>query len=157
MVEETPVVNDAVDVDNTVSEAMDVAPASAGGGGGGGATAYRAIEAESVSLEQIMADEVYGEMFPTVFPDGFEFLNATKADDLSAVFGDSEGRYMSVYVTTEENSGVIEPEEIVDLKAEYGFFNFTIKCGEYFVTYNVESDDANQVYVMVKSSAYFKN
>jgi len=161
VVEETPVVNDAVDVDNTVEEAMDVAPASAGGGGGG-ATAYRAIEAESVSLEQIMADEVYGEMFPTAFVDGFKLVSATKLDyNMRAVFEDNEGRYMSVWIinggTFDFREDVIKPEDVINLKPEYGFFNFALDCDGCYVIYNVESDDANQVYEMVKSSAYFKN
>lgn len=128
---------------------------------GGGASA-RATEVEDITLEQIMADEVYGEMFPTIFSDGFEFVNATKTgDDLRAVFEDSDGRYMSVWIinggTFDFREDVVKAEDIVNLKSEYGYFNFAIDCDGIYVVYNVECDDALQVYEMVNSSAYFKN
>lgn len=163
--EQFTVMNKGVDTDSLVPEvAMDtsedeaVAPASAGGGGGGGASAYRIAEYEYVSLEQIMNDEVYGNLFPTIFVDGFQFVSATDDNVLKAVFNDSQGRYMSVSVTKDTFvEEIVEPEDIVNLKAEYVFLNFAVNCGEYYVVYNVESEDASQVYEMVKSSAYFKN
>ena len=155
--------NDVMETDNSTPEASavetfeDIAPASAGGSGGA-SSAYRAVESESVSLEQIMNDEVYGIIFPTAIPDEFEFVSATKTDDdISAVFEDDNGKYMSVFVTTEFVEKVVEPEDIINLQPEYGFLNFAIKCGEYYIVYNVESEDASRVYEMVKSSVYFKN
>lgn len=165
--------NKVADTDNVVPEmAMDtsgdeaVAPAASGGGGGGSAssstTVYRAAGYEYITLEQIMSDNVYADLFPTAFVDGFELVSATKSDyNMRAVFEDNEGRYMSVWIinggTFDFREDVIKPEDVINLKPEYGFFNFALDCDGCYVIYNVESDDALQVYEMVKSSAYFKN
>lgn len=153
---ETPIV---------VSDAGTVASASASRGGEGasigGASAYRTVEAENITLEQIMNDSVYADLFPTFFAD-FQFISAKKTYyDLNAVFNDNQGRYMSVWIisggTFDFREDVVKSVDIINLKSEYGFFNFAVNCGEYYVIYNVESDDASQVYEMVISSAYFKN
>lgn len=130
-------------------------------GSGGGSSYSKSIEAETISLEQIMNHDVYSKLFPTQLAGDFKFVSANiNGNDLNAVFEDAQGRYMSVSIISAEDYGVyecVEVSDIVNIKSQYGYFNFTLNCGEHYVMYNVECDDALQVYEMVKSSAYFKN
>lgn len=130
-------------------------------GSGGGSSYSKSIEAETFSLEQIMNHDVYSKLFPTQFAGDFKFVSANiNGNDLNAVFEDAQGRYMSVSIISAEDYGVyecVEVFDIVNIKSQYGYFNFTLNCGEHYVMYNVECDDALQVYEMVKSTEYFKN
>ncbi|MEE1043083.1 MAG: hypothetical protein UH854_03870 [Clostridia bacterium] len=129
--------------------------------GGGGSAYSKMVEAETLSLEQIMNHEVYSKLFPTKFAGEFVFVSANvNGNDLNAIFEDAYGRYMSVSILSAsgyDNHNFVEVSDILNLKAEYGYFNFTINCGEHYVSYSVEADDALKVYEMVTSSQYFKN
>ncbi len=137
------------------------ADAVSASGGGGGSSYAKSVEAETISLEQIMTHDVYSKLFPTQIVDDFKLVSASISDnDLNTAFEDSQGRYMSVSIICAENNDgyeCVEVSDIVDLKPQYGYFYFTLNCGEHYVIYNVECEDALQVYEMVKSTEYFKN
>ena len=154
-IQEDVVLNDVVeDVPMIVAENEATAFAASGGGA-------RSAEVKDITLEQIMADEIYSKLVPTKLAGEFIFASANiNGNDLYAVFEDAYGKYMSVSITSVEDYGIrdcVEVADIVGLKAEYGYFNFTVICGEHYVSYTVECDDALQVYEMVKSTEYFKN
>lgn len=144
-----------VDAPMVASENEAIAFSGAGGG------SARAAEVEHITLEQIINHQVYSKLFPTQFAGEFEFVSASiNGNDLNAVFEDKDGRYMNISILSVEEYGLrecTEVSDIVNLKPQYGYFNFTLNCGEHYVMYNVESDDPLQIYEMVKSTEYFKN
>lgn len=131
---------------------------SAGGGGGGGSAVY----SQAISLGYIQSHAVYSALFPSYFADGFKFASAEKsAYDVTAEFISADGRYMMVNI--EKKSGnnnlygvnVITPEQLKAISLD-GYAEFALDCGDYYVIYYVETNNSDEIYKMVKSSAYFK-
>lgn len=122
--------------------------------GGGSSVAFEMLE-----LEQIMADEIYGTLFPAEIADGFSFVSARKHNDgfLDAEFGTADGRYMSIEILKDaQGADVLQPDDILNLKPEYGYMRFAVSVGEYYIIYNVETEDVSEVHKMVTSSACFE-
>ena len=118
-----------------------------------------ALTFDTVDLEQIMADEIYGNLFPAEIADGFSFVSARKHNDgfLDAEFGSQDGRYMSIEILKDvQGADVLQPDDILNLEPEYGYMRFAVANGEYYIIYNVETEDVSEVHKMVKSSACFE-
>ena len=118
-----------------------------------------AVAFDTIDLEQIMSDEIYGTLFPAEIADGFSFVSARKHNDgfLDAEFGTQDGRYMSIEILKDvQGTDVLQPDDILNLKPEYGFMRFAVANGEYYIIYNVETEDVSEVHKMVKSSACFE-
>ncbi len=151
---------DAVVEDNIVSNGGHSAGggSSAGGGGGGG---YEPAEYTNLTITEVMNHQVYSEFMPVVYPDKFNFYNAMEyTNRLKVVFKNDKGNYMSVSVFKEGEytfyEQILTPEEIKNIGSE-GYMNFAVKCGEYYVIYNIDTYDSTAVYDMVISSEHFNN
>ena len=123
-------------------------------GGGSSSVAFEVIE-----LEQIMTDEIYGNLFPAEFADGFSFVSARKHNDgfLDAEFGTHDGRYMSIEILKDaQGADILQPDDILNQEPEYGYMRFAVSVGEYYIIYNVETEDVFEVHKMVTSSACFE-
>lgn len=134
---------------------------SAGGGGGGGTSSYMSMETKMLSINEVMNHSVYSNLMPTVYANKFNFRTAEEQKGrLKVIFSNEQGNYMSVSILKDGGysfyESVITPEKIKNIES-HGYMNFAVKCGEYYVIYNVEANDANEVYNMVMSSGYFNN
>lgn len=154
---------DAAESDNFDEEISSGATSggSAAGGGGGGSSAYMSVNAESLSINEVMTDSVYSGLMPTIYANKFNFRTAEKQSNrLKVIFENESGNYMSVSIIKDGEydfyEEIVTPKEIKNLTS-YGYVNFAVKCGEYYVIYNVEAYDVSEIYNMVISSAYFNN
>lgn len=134
---------------------------SGGGGGGGTSSAYLSMQTKALSINEVMTHNVYSKLMPTVYANKFNFRTAEEQQGrLKVIFSNEQGNYMSVSIVEEGEykfyENVIKPEEIKNIES-HGYVNFAVKCGEYYVIYNVEANDVNEVYNMVISSEYFNN
>lgn len=132
---------------------------ASGGGGGGGSSAVS--ESLVVGINDVMNHSVYGTLMPVIYPDKFNFHTATEQNGrLKVIFKNGQGNYMTVSIAKDGEyifyEQVISAEDIKNMVSN-GYMNFAVKCGEYYVIYNVETYNASAVYDMVKSSAYFNN
>ena len=50
---------------------------------------------------------------------------------------------------------VVSAENIKSMTMD-GYVEFAVKCGDYYVMYCIETTDANSVYEMVTSSAFYE-
>lgn len=131
------------------------------GGGGGGGSAYMSLETKSLSINDVMNHSVYSDLMPTIYANKFNFRTAEEQQNrLKVIFSNEQGNYMSVSIVKDGEYSfyeqIISPEEIKNINS-YGYINFAVKCGEYYVIYNVEAYDTTEVYNMVISSLYFSN
>ena len=55
-----------------------------------------------------------------------------------------------------QGADVLQPDDILNLKPEYGYMRFAVSVGEYYIIYNVETEDVSEVHKMVTSSACFE-
>ena len=66
---------------------------------------------------------------------------------------------MSVSIVKEEEYNfterVIVPDSIKKMEPKDSHLNFAVKCGKYYVVYNIETENVTDVYKMVTSSEYF--
>lgn len=129
--------------------------------GGGGSSAYMSVKTEKLSINEVMTDSVYSGLMPTIYANKFNFRTAEKQENrLKVIFENESGNYMSVSIAKEGEydfyEEIVTPQEIKNLTSD-GYINFAVKCGEYYVIYNVEGYDVSEIYNMVISSAYFNN
>lgn len=137
---------------------------SAGGGGGGGSASGGGSAAgayKSLTITEVMNHSIYSQFMPVVYTDKFNFYNAIEyTNRLKVVFKNDIGNYMSVSVFKDGDYNfyeqVLTPEEIKNIKSD-GYMNFAVKCEDYYIVYNVETNNSSAVYDMVISSAYFNN
>lgn len=130
-------------------------------GGGGSSSAYLSMQTKSLSINEVMIHNVYSSLMPTVYANKFNFRTAEEQQGrLKVIFSNEQGNYMSVSIVKDGEykfyENVIEPEDIKNIES-HGYVNFAVKCGEYYVIYNVEAYDVNEVYNMVISSEFFNN
>lgn len=151
-------------------ESLDMAVSSAAGyAGGGGLDLDASSGAPAVagtynmytymSLSDIMCDSVYSKLFPTEITDGFVFSSAGVYSGTLEAYFYAGSRYMSVSIVKGEEynftESVVVPDSIKEMKAKDGYLNFAVKCGQYYVVYNIETENVTDVYKMVTSSEYF--
>ena len=142
----------APEIDSRAIVAMEMTEDMSGGGSS-------SVVFEVIELEQIMADEIYGNLFPAEFADGFSFVSARKHNDgfLDAEFGTHDGRYMSIEILKDvQGADILQPDDILNQEPEYGYMRFAVSAGEYYIIYNVETEDVFEVHKMVTSSACFE-
>ncbi len=132
-----------------------------GGGGGGTASGGGSSGAayKSLTITEVMNHSTYSQFMPVVYTDKFNFYNAMEyTNRLKVVFKNDIGNYMSVSVFKDGDYNfyeqVLTTEEIKNIESD-GYMNFAVKCGDYYVVYNVETTNSSAVYDMVISSEYF--
>ena len=128
---------------------------SASGGGGGGSVSAR----KYITFSQIKGNDIYSSLIPEKLVGGFTFTNAFESNErMEAHFATSDGRYMSVSIVKNDRyvyQQIVTIDQLRNMPAEE-YMEFAVKCGNYYVVYYVETDNAQEVYEMVTSSAYFK-
>ena len=139
--------------------------AGAGGGGGGGASAGGGAPAnnKNISLNYIKNHSVYSVLFPTYFPGNFVFESAEQsldnAGEFVACFTSVDGGYIDMtFEKKYENSygiNVITPEQLKNMNSEV-YVDFTLDCGDYWVSYFTKNVSAEELYKIVTSSAYYR-
>ena len=144
---------------NNPQEDKDEANSTPNISGGGASSAYMSLETKSLSINEVMAHNVYSTLMPTVYANKFNFRTAEEQKGrLKVIFSNEQGNYMSVSIVKDGEykfyEKVLEPEEIKNIES-HGYMNFAVKCDDYYVIYNVEASDVNQVYDMVVSSEFF--
>lgn len=158
---ETDVMADSAESDDITAsdESYSGGGGSASGGGGGGASDV--LESLTIGINDVMNHSVYGNLMPVIYPDKFNFHTATEQNGrLKVIFKNEQGNYMTVSIAKDGEytfyEQVISAEEIKNIFPN-GHMNFAVKCSEYYVIYNVETNNVPAVYDMVMSSAYFNN
>ncbi len=132
-----------------------------GGGASGGGSSYESTEYTNLTITEVMNHEVYSPLMPVVYADKFNFYNAALySNRLKVVFKNVNGNYMSLSVFKDGDYNFYEQvltlDEIKNIESD-GYMNFAVKCGDYYIVYNVESHNPSAVYDMVVSSEYFNN
>ena len=132
-----------------------------GGGASGGGSSYESAEYTNLTITEVMNHEVYSPLIPVVYADKFNFYNAALySNRLKVVFKNINGNYMSLSVFKDGDYNFYEQfltlDEIKNIDSD-GYMNFAVKCGDYYIVYNVESHNPSAVYDMVVSSEYFNN
>ena len=154
---------EAVEEDYTVE--AEVYYDGAGGGGGGGASAGGGAPAnnKNISLSYIKNHSVYSVLFPTYFPGKFVFESAEEslynAGDFNVCFTSVDGGFIDMtFEKKYENSygiNVITIEQLKNMNSE-AYMDFTLDCGDYWVSYFTKNVSAEELYKIVTSSAYYR-
>ena len=55
-----------------------------------------------------------------------------------------------------QGADILQPDDILNQEREYGYMRFAVSAGEYYIIYNVETEDVFEVHKMVTSSACFE-
>ena len=154
-------------IEDDMEDLLDVYDGSAGGGGGGGSASGGGSAGGSgaayktLTITEVMNHSTYSRFMPVVYTDKFNFYNAMEyTNRLKVVFKNDVGNYMSMsvfkYGDYDFYEQVLTPEEIKNMKSD-GYMNFAVKCGDYYIVYNIETNNSLAVYDMVVSSEYFDN
>lgn len=135
----------------------------AGGGGGGGSAGGGAFSNKNIGLDYIKSHSVYSALFPTYIPEKFVLESAMQSSynvsDFSAYFTSADGGFINMnFEKKYEGSyamNVITPEQLKNMNSE-DYVDFTLDCGDYWVSYFAKNISMEELYKMVTSSAYYK-
>ncbi len=151
--------NESVSEDNILLDdeelsMVTVSGSSSGGGAGGGGGGVAAKE-NSVKSEYLRDYPEFAQHFPNYVADGFMFYKMSVGDEFHSTFLNSEGKKITVTVAQKAFAEVITPEQI-ETVIQDGVASFALQCGEYYVTYYAETENADELHTMAVSSEYFK-
>jgi len=125
-----------------------------GGGSGGGYGGGSASAGTYLSFEQVMNHGVYSEIVPNRPAVGYSFGYATEASGkLQILYTDISGNRINVTVSKNALANVIGINEIVSQKGKY--VSFSLKCGDYYVTYSSNDFNGDEIYKMAASAQYY--
>ncbi len=127
--------------------------------GGGGTSVQAVANYESLTYNQIMNHEIYSNLVPAYFGEGYALVSSEAYDDgsLAMHFASDDGKKMCIKVIKEElynPENVITPEEIKGFE-EISYSGFAVKCDDYYVYYSIDEGTAEDVYEMVTSSGFY--
>lgn len=151
--EDTPSINNAhATKGGSVAEPSSGKPASGGSGGGGGG-AVSAVR--NISYGEILTHSIYARLFPTYIPEGFRFSNGSQsASAVEGRFVGEDGKSVVVTITKYAVGNVVSVDDVPELKGES--ISFSLVCGEYYVSYRSNADNAEELYKMVVSAPGLK-
>ena len=120
----------------------------------------QSAEKNDYEMIDIQENIVYSYMLPAKFTEGFEFANAFESDSgLETFFETTDGRSMSIKFMKkdvyEPYQQIIIPQQIAIIPND-GYMEFALELDDYYVTYYVETENAEEVYNMVVSSPCFE-
>lgn len=154
---------EALEEDYT-ADAEDYSGGAGGGGGGTSAGGGAPANNKNISLSYIKNHSVYSVLFPTYFPGSFVFESAEESlynvGDFNACFTSVDGGFIDMtFEKKYENSygiNVITPEQLKNMNSE-AYMDFTLDCGDYWVSYFTKNISTEELYKIVESSPYFSN
>lgn len=118
-------------------------------------------EMSYISMHDIKIHEVFGTLYPKKIINGFVFNSAGSTGTYLSSELYNGNKNMKISIVEEDmldtSVEVVNPNDILDMESNNGNFNFAVKCGGYYVLYDVDTDDSMQLFVMVTSSDYFGN
>ncbi len=143
----------------------DIGVSRASGGGGGSACGGFALYTIDTDLDYINNHDVFSALFPSCPADGFELEYARrslpeKANSVTADFVSEDGRRISVFIKKKDEfrfyTSAVTLEQVKTMIFD-SYSEFMVDCGDYYVEYFVygEFENSEEIYKMVKSSAYF--
>lgn len=120
----------------------------------------QSTDKKDYKLIGIQKNAVYMAMLPARFAEGFEFTNAFESDNgLETFFETTDGRSMSIKFMKkdvyEPYQQIVIPEQI-EIIPNDGYMEFALELDDYYITYYVETENAEDVYNMVVSSPCFE-
>ncbi len=122
--------------------------ASSSGGG--------AARIKSLSFEELMNNEKFGEYFPATFINGYSFSGAALKDDYAVAYYNSNFHSVTVTVNPLTDNSLYGKISIE--REDYNGKYFNVPTEKYLISYFVSDKNCKNedVYVMLHSAEYFK-